>query len=125
MLGPAEKPLRQARSASLSGGAKREHGEARAERLLAVGLAAVGLAESDLPTGAKGALPKSALAWWLCRHTAVHGRWVSQRLHMGDESGVTRAIRCVQGQGEAEVASLKERLERAFLGEIRPRPKLA
>jgi hypothetical protein len=122
LLGLAEKPLRQARSASLSGGAKREHGEARAERMLAVGLAVVGLAQSDLPTGAKGALRKQVLAWWLCRHTAVHRRWVSQRLHMGDESGVTRAIRCVQGQGEAEVASLKGRLERAVLGENGQQP---
>lgn len=55
-------------------------------------------------------------------HPAVRRRWVSQRLQMGDESGVTRAIRRVQGQGEAEVASLKERLERAFLGENGQQP---
>ncbi len=80
MLGLAGKPLGQARSASLSGGAKREHGEAQAERMLAAGLAVVGLAESDLPTGAKGAPQKQVLAWWLCRHTAVHRRGVSQRM---------------------------------------------
>ena len=56
------------------------------------------------------------LAWWLCRHAAVPRRWVSQRLHLGDESRVTHTIRRVLGQGGAEVARLKERLERALLG---------
>ena len=116
MLGLAEGPLRQARSGSLSGGAKREHGEAWAERLLAVGLPLVGLKESDLTKGRKATPEKQVLAWWLCRHTAVHRRWVSERLRMGDESSVTHAIRRVPDQTALELASFKERLERAYPG---------
>jgi hypothetical protein len=47
MLGLVEPPLRQGRSGSYSGAAKRAHGEAEAERLLARGLAALGLAEGN------------------------------------------------------------------------------
>ena len=62
------------------------------ERMLAAGLALLGLAESGLPPVGKGAPQKQLLAWLLCRHTAVHRRWVSQRLHMGDESRVTQTL---------------------------------
>jgi hypothetical protein len=43
MLAFVEPPLRQGRSGSYSGEAKRAHGEAEAERLLARGLAALEL----------------------------------------------------------------------------------
>jgi hypothetical protein len=47
----------------LNGGAKREHGEAEAERLLAVGLPLAGLEEGALAEGRKGAPEKQAPAW--------------------------------------------------------------
>jgi hypothetical protein len=58
MLGLVEPPLRQGRSGSYSGEAKRAHGEAEAERLLTRGLAALGLVETR-----KGAWEKEVLAW--------------------------------------------------------------
>jgi hypothetical protein len=85
MVGLAEKPLRHARSGSLSGEVKREHGEAEAERLVGVGLPLAGLGETNLAKRRKGTPQKDALAWWLCRHTAVRQAWVSRRLRMGDE----------------------------------------
>ena len=89
MLAMVEQPLRQGRSGSYSGEAKRAHGEAEAERLLARGLAALGLAEGQLAEARKGAWEKDVLAWWLCQHTTARRRWVSERLGMGDESRVT------------------------------------
>src|ERR1035437_8072581 len=68
MLAMVEQPLRQGRSDSYSGEAKRAHGEAEAERLLAHGLAARGLAEGQLAETRKGAWEKEVLAWWLCQH---------------------------------------------------------
>jgi hypothetical protein len=65
---------------------KRAHGEAEAERLLARGLAALGLAEVQMAETRKGAWEKEILAWWLCQHTTARRRWVSERLGMGDES---------------------------------------
>jgi antitoxin (DNA-binding transcriptional repressor) of toxin-antitoxin stability system len=36
------------------------------------------------------------LAWWLCQHTTVRRRRVSERLRMGDELRVTHAIRRIK-----------------------------
>ena len=75
-----EQPLRQGRSGSYSGEAKRAHGEAEAERLLARGLAAGELEERHLAEVRKGSWEKEVLAWWLCQHTTARRRWVSERL---------------------------------------------
>ena len=80
ILGLVEPLLRQGRSGSYSGEAKRAHGEAKAERLLARGLAALGLAEGQLAETRKGAWEKEVLAWWLCQHTTARRRWVSERI---------------------------------------------
>jgi hypothetical protein len=50
------------------------------------------------------------LAWWLRQWTTVGRRWMSQRLWMGEESGVTRAIRCVKANHDAELKRLKTQL---------------
>ncbi len=104
-------PLRLGRSGSYSGEAKRAHGEAEAERLLARGLAALGLAEGQLAATRKGAWEKDVLAWWLCQHTTARRRWVSERLGMGDESRVTQAIGRLKRNGRPELERLKKRLE--------------
>ena len=114
MLGLVEGPLRSRRRSSYSGGAKREHGEAEAERLLARGLAVLNLEESRLAQPPKGGLEKQLLAWWLCLHTTARRGWVSARLGMGDESRVSQAIGWVKQETEPEVKRLKERLEVAY-----------
>ncbi len=96
MLGRVGSPLLKGGSSSHGGEARREHGEAQAERLLQAGLPVMRLEESQLEERPKGAAEKQALAWWLCRHTTVRRRWVTQRLGMGDESRVTQAIRRVE-----------------------------
>jgi hypothetical protein len=54
------------------------------------------------------------LAWWLCQHTTVRRRWVSERLTMGDESRVTHAIRRIKTGLDAEMQKQKEQLNQAF-----------
>ena len=114
MLALVEGPLRQGRSASYSGEAKRAHGEAEAERLLARGLAALDWEANQLAETRKGAWEKKVLAWWLCQHTTARRRWVSQRLGMGDESRVTQAIGRVKRGGPRELERLKSRLEQVY-----------
>jgi hypothetical protein len=114
MLALVEPPLRQARRGSYSGEAKRAHGEAEAERLLARRLAALGLAEGQLAEARKGAWEKEVLAWWLCQHITARRRWVSERLGMGDESWVTQAIGRLKRKGQPELERLKRRLEQVY-----------
>jgi hypothetical protein len=106
--------LKQAMSrgaaASYSGAAKRAHGEAEAARLLAEGMAVLRLHEEDLECGPKNRLEKQVLAWWLRQRTTVGRRWLSQRLGMGEESGVTRAVRRMKGDQDVQVKQMKEQL---------------
>jgi hypothetical protein len=114
MLALVEQPLRQGRSGSYSGEAKRAHSEAEAERLLARGLAALEVEGSQLAETRKGSWEKEVLAWWLCQHTTTRRRWVSERLGMGDESRVTQAIGRVKRDGPRELKRLKRRLEQVY-----------
>ena len=89
LLEKAAKVLQAGRAGTYSGGAKMEHGQAEARRLLAAGLAALGMEGLDLRQEAKGMAEKQVLAWWLSGRTTVKRRWVSEQLGMGDESRVT------------------------------------
>ncbi len=111
LLERAAKILQAGRQATYSGGAKVEHGEGEAERLLRVGLTVLGMEGVDLQAAAKGMAEKQVLAWWLCGRTTVRRRWVSERLGMGDESRVTQAIRRVKKTAEPGLARLKRQIE--------------
>src|SRR5580704_3327382 len=77
---------------SHSGGARRAHGEAAAQKLLADGLVALGLGTGDLRKLPKSAPEKTVLAWWLRERTTVSLRWVSEELVMGHYTRVTQAV---------------------------------
>jgi REP element-mobilizing transposase RayT len=96
------------RSESYSGRAKREHGETQGELLLEKGLRALGLREQELGSMPKGKLEKQVLAWWLCGHTTVARRWVSDRLAMGHASRVTQVLRSVQQSRETCIVDWKK-----------------
>ena len=64
-----------------------------------------GLAEKP-----KGMAEKQVLAWWLRQRTTAGRRWVSERLCMGEESGVSKAIRRVKESRGGELNGLKQRL---------------
>ena len=87
--------LGQGRSASYVGLAKRAHGEVEA---------------GSLAKQPKGMAQKRVLAWWLRGRTTMGRRWVGERLWMGDESAVSRAVRLVQAGRAGELQRLKQRL---------------
>jgi hypothetical protein len=110
------KSLKQALSkgspASFSGEAKRAHAEAEAARLLTQGMKVLGVRAGVLERAPKNQRQKQVLAWWLRQRTTVGRRWISQRLGMGKESGLTRAVRLVKTNPDAEVKRLKEQLRK-------------
>ena len=95
---------------SHSGGAKRAHGEAAAQALLARGLAALGMKTQDLGKLPKGAPEKTVLAWWLRERTVVSLRWIGQRLGMGHYSRVTQAVGRMKSKPGRKLQALKRRL---------------
>jgi hypothetical protein len=66
------------------------HDEAAAGRLLADGLALVGLSGVALGELARRAPEKQVLAWWLRERTTVSLAWLSERLAMGHYTRVSR-----------------------------------
>jgi putative transposase len=95
---------------SHSGGARRTHGETAARKLLARGLAALGLGGSDLEDLPKGAPEKTVLAWWMRKRTAVSLRWVGQMLAMGHYTRVTQAVSRMSRKPGRKLEKLKQRL---------------
>jgi putative transposase len=110
MLKRLKATIGKGRGASYAGQAKRAHGEAEAERLLARGLAVLGVTSGRLAESAKGMAEKKVLAWWLRQRTTVGRRWISERLWMGEESGVSKAIVQVKESRDAKLNRLKHRL---------------
>ena len=110
MLKKIKATLETGRAASYAGPAKRAHGEAEAEELLGEGLKVLGLEAGSLAERPKGLAEKQVLAWWLRRRTTMGRSWVTERLRMGEESGVSRAVRLVELGREGELEGLKQRL---------------
>ena len=87
MLERVGRALEAGRRASYAGDEVREHGEACAEEWIAKGLAALGLAESDLAELRMNSPEKYALAWLVRRHAGVRPVWIKARLDMGTATG--------------------------------------
>ncbi len=68
------------------------------------------LEPSGLGLRPKNMADKQVLAWWLRQRTAVSRRWISERLRLGEESGVTCAVRTVKGSHEGKLEAIKRRL---------------
>ena len=73
-------------------------------------LRALRVRTEELERAPKNQREKQVLAWWLRQRTTVGRRWMSQRLWMGEESGVTRAVRWVKANPDAELKRLKAQL---------------
>ena len=102
--------LGKGRAASYLGPAKWAHGELEAERMVAQGLVVLGVDGQRLVEQPKGMAEKQVLAWWLRQRTTAGRRWVSKRLWMGEESGVSKAIRRVKESRAGKLNRLKQRL---------------
>ena len=64
----------------------------------------------------KGMAEKQVLARWTRQRTTVGRRWVSERLGMGDASGVSRSTGLVQAGRVAELERPRQRLLQSAIG---------
>ena len=87
MLDRVGRALDAGRRASYGGDEVREHGEACAEKWIAKGMAALGLADSDLAGMRMNSPEKYAMAWLARRHTGARPAWIKARLKMGTATG--------------------------------------
>jgi hypothetical protein len=89
---------------SLRGEAVRSHDEAEAERLVKAGLKALGLPPRRVLEGRGKQLDEKALLAALVRErSGISNRWVAERLSIGSESSVTRAVRRVSEENRLQV----------------------
>lgn len=97
MLDRVGRALEAGRRASYAGDEVREHGEACAEKWIAKGLAALGLADSDLANLRMNGPEKYALAWLVRRHTGARPAWIKSRLKMGTATGFAYHLGRLEG----------------------------
>ena len=74
------------------GAERREAQEAKAQRLLAEGLASLGWTERTLRQTRKGDKRKVKLAARLRRETTMSLKWIAQHLHMGSWTYVSNLL---------------------------------
>jgi putative transposase len=102
--------IQTARRDSYAGDEVLRHDEVAAEELLQKCLKRLKLDEARLVAGPKGMAEKGWLAWALRRRTMVSRRWISQRLGMGVDSRVSRAVSGVETD-----ARLVRKLQKSLL----------
>ena len=95
---------------SFKGEGARFHDEWKAEKRIAIGLDALGLAEEDLKEMKKGALEKAVIAWLIRRHSVVGNRWIGSRLSIGGPSYVSKLVKNVKEARRGRLGTLKEKL---------------
>lgn len=79
-----------------------EHGMLAAENLLLKSTDALGMDLAALLAKPKGEREKCLLAWVLRTRTTVSRDWIATRLHMGDSSRVTSAVRWVESDSHED-----------------------
>lgn len=92
------------KATKLSGEILAAHNEQEAERLMAAGLAAVGLRAEELAKTPKSDPRKIAVAAVVKGRTIVGNEWIARRLHMGAAGRVSRY--CSEAGGRREVVRL-------------------
>jgi len=91
---------------------KRTHDEQEAERLIAIGLKALGISAVDLPKHPKGSAEKIALASGARRRTSVTNAWLAERLSMGAATRVSRY--CGEAAGRSDIQKFAKKIEMAI-----------
>ncbi|MCA1808048.1 MAG: transposase [Kiritimatiellia bacterium] len=104
--------LRGRRRDSYSGEDARRHDEIEAERLIGIGLEALGIGEDVLSSQAKGSELKYSLAWLVRRHTCVRNGWIKARLVMGTATNFASMLSRFEKSRRGEWGyTLRKRLE--------------
>ncbi len=93
MMEELEKVMTPRHRGSYHGMERSEHDAHMAERMLEKGLKCLGLAEGELNELARNDERKAALAGWLRTRTIMGNRWIGERLKMGHEMNVSRAVK--------------------------------
>ena len=91
---------------------KRTHDEQEAERLIAIGLKALGISAVDLPKHPKGSAEKIALASGARRRTIVTNAWFAERLSMGAATRVSRY--CGEAARRSDIQKFAKKIEMAI-----------
>lgn len=92
-----------------SNGMSRMHNEIEAERIVKEGLEALAIRKIDLAKTAKGSAEKVALATIIRKRTMMTNGWLSENLHMGDPSRVSRY--CCAAEGRSDIRKIVRKLE--------------
>ena len=95
-----------------SNGMSRMHNEIEAERIVKEGLEVLGVRKIDLSKTAKGSAEKVALASIIRKRTMMTNGWLSENLHMGDPSRVSRY--CCAAGGRSDIRKLVRKLEKSI-----------
>jgi hypothetical protein len=85
------------------------HNELEAGRLLAIGLARLGIKAEDLRNLPKGSAKKIALATLVKQRTIVTNAWLAERLNMGAATRVS--WNCGHASGRRDVKKFIKRIE--------------
>lgn len=94
--------LKSKRRESFSGPEIRQHDEREADRVLSLGMKALGLAEKDLAGQKKGSPEKVAMAWLIRKNTCVKNGWIKERLKMGSLTNFSDALRRIESAKKNE-----------------------
>ncbi len=116
------KKVARARRETYGGGAKRAHDDRNASIIIQAGLSALGLKSKELVILRKRDKRKQVLAWWLNRHTSAENEWISQQLHMGHRTAVSKASKAVADGIDPELNKLRQLLENTKNHGLTPTP---
>lgn len=75
-----------------AGDLRREHGEGRAERIIAEALGRLGWTEADVVQRRKTSAEKLELAARLRRETTLSVKWIAARVHLGTSKSANRNL---------------------------------
>jgi hypothetical protein len=81
---------------SVEAAAEKDHGEWRARRIVAAGLAVFGITIEELRKTAKSDWRKGLMAEMIQRQTTMKLDWIGKELRMGERSSCCRIIRKVR-----------------------------
>ena len=121
LAGYLERAAAGRRRESHSGPARVAHDEAAAGRLLAEGLAVVGLSGAALGELPRSAPEKQVLAWWLRERTTVSLAWLSERLAMGHYTRVSQAVGKVKREPDRRQKRWQKQLAKVGCGPEHPK----
>jgi len=97
---------------SFVGVESKRHDMLEAGRLLERGLTRLNLSSAELETLKKSDPRKKAVAWSVRKNTSVKNEWISQQVHMGCVSKISRYVREVENAKEGILYDLRERIKR-------------